>query len=106
MPPRRDLRNDASVPRMQLCLRRDDVGQHMPVAGDESACRLVARGLEGEDQARSNFDASTTSGIRGFRVAPHDQSVFAIVGVIAAADPTRAEAETLEDALIMWRDAE
>src|SRR6266540_3549649 len=67
----------------------------MPVAGDERACGLVARALEGEDQARSNFGASTSSGIRGFRIAPHDQGVFAIVGVIAAADPARAEAETL-----------
>ena len=51
MPPRGDLRDDASVARVQVGLRGDDVREDAPVLGDERGRRLVARRLEPEDQA-------------------------------------------------------
>ena len=51
MPPRRDLRDDPAVLRMQLRLGGDDVGQDLAVVRDDSRGRLVAGRLEPEDQA-------------------------------------------------------
>ncbi len=43
------LRNDSSVARMQLRLRRDDVGEHAAVVCDDCRGGLVARGFYRQD---------------------------------------------------------
>jgi hypothetical protein len=47
----RDFRDDTSVLRVQLGLRRDDVGEEAPLVGDERRSRLVAGRLDAEDHA-------------------------------------------------------
>ena len=44
--PRSDLRHHASVARVQVGLRRDDVGEDAAVLGDERGSRLVTGGLD------------------------------------------------------------
>ena len=51
VPPRRDLRDDAAVLRVQLGLGGDDVGEDLAVVRDERRGGLVAGRLEPEDQA-------------------------------------------------------
>ena len=58
MAPGCHLRYDAAERRVQLGLRRDDIGEHVSVAGDEGRCRLVAGGLDPEDHAASPPAAS------------------------------------------------
>ena len=89
MPPRRDLRDDAAVLRVQLRLGGDDVGEDLAVVRDERRSGLVAGRLEPEDQALARLANG---------VAPHDQRVFSVVRVVAAADSSRAEAERLVEA--------
>ncbi len=50
---RRDLRDDAAVPRVQLGLRGDDVGEEPAVLRDERRRGLVAGGLDSEDHAEA-----------------------------------------------------
>jgi hypothetical protein len=50
MTARCDLGYDAAEPRVQIRLRRDDIREELPVAGDERGRRLVTARLEAEDQ--------------------------------------------------------
>ncbi len=50
VPPRRDLRHDPAVARVQLRLRRDDARPNLALVGDERRRGLVARRLDPEDQ--------------------------------------------------------
>jgi hypothetical protein len=49
MPARRDLGDDPAVPGMEVCLRRHDGGEDPPVVAHERGRRLVAGGLDPED---------------------------------------------------------
>ena len=51
MPPRRDLRHDAAVLRVQIDLRRDDIREDLPLLGDHGRRGLVAARLEAEDHS-------------------------------------------------------
>src|SRR5687768_9257972 len=90
MAPRRNFGDDATVPRMKLGLRGDHIRAHMAVVGYEGGRRLVARRLEPENH-RLPLDPDSLPD----RVLPHDQSVLAVVGVVAAPDARRLEAEAL-----------
>ena len=46
---RRDLRHDAAVERVQVCLRRDGVGEHFATVFDNGNGGLVAGGFKSED---------------------------------------------------------
>ena len=93
MPARRDLGHDAPVPRVQIRLRGDDRGEDHAVARDDGGRGLVAGGLDPEDVHPPSLAAA-----RLLRLAPHDQRVLAVVGVVAAADALRLEAEPLVQA--------
>ena len=61
---RGDLGHDAAVARVQVRLRRDDVGQNRPVLGDEGRGRLVTRGLDAQnhDGPSGHLPVSDTRG--------------------------------------------
>jgi len=58
MAPRRDLWDDATEARMQLGLRRDDIGVDPTTGIDDGRGRLVARGFECEDQSSGSLIGS------------------------------------------------
>ncbi len=62
VPARGDLGDDTAEPRVQLGLRRDDVGEDATVAGYERGRGLVTRGLETEDQVATRCVSSAGGG--------------------------------------------
>ncbi len=58
VPPRRDLRHDTAVLRMQVGLGGDDVRADVAVLRDHGGRRFVARGLYSEDHADRAWTAT------------------------------------------------
>ena len=59
MTARGDLGHDASVPRVQIRLRGDDVREHLPLGRHERRGGLVARRLDAEDHPASACSAAS-----------------------------------------------
>ncbi len=90
----RDLGHDAAEARVQLVLRGDDAGAISPSA------LTTAAAVSSQDVSIPRITASAAC------VAPHDQRVFAVVGVVAAPQPACLEAELLVEVdRLLVRDA-
>ncbi len=80
---RGDLGHDAAVARVQARLRRDDVRADLALSGDDSAAAVSSHDVSMPEDHAAPL-------VLGLGVAPHDQRVLTVVGVVAAADVPRA----------------
>ena len=73
--PRRDLRDDPAVPRMERGLRGDDRRADLPCLGDHGRGGLVARSLDREDHDTACSRSSAVDGSRHMMSASSRLSV-------------------------------